>query len=142
MKDVAIRLQSHPLVELACQHAERLGCSPEKLCLALLTTTLRSGLVDGILDGDSPDEICPRHGVVACNWPLGKRQKRILAHIVSHADANGLFCGSYSAIGAATGIVDVANSLRALIRRGEIERVRMGTNANPTILRIASGGQG
>ncbi|MDI6834861.1 MAG: hypothetical protein QMD99_03985 [Rhizobiaceae bacterium] len=138
MNSVTVRLQSRVLVEAARQHAERLSCSPQKLCLAIVAIVLRSDLVGGILDGDTPDDICGR-GVNPCAWPMGTRQKRVLDHIAAGADSEGNFCGSYDEIGAATGIAskgEIATVMRKLRRRGEIEQVRKGTNGKPSIWRV------
>ncbi|MGV2188788.1 hypothetical protein ACQZ4Q_08230 [Agrobacterium vitis] len=78
MKNLVVSFQDRKVMTFLDAQAARFNCSPRHVVLALTKAIAKSDLVDAVLDGETPQELCPNARLTRHNQPLGLRQKKVL----------------------------------------------------------------
>ncbi|NTI92259.1 hypothetical protein G6L78_01305 [Agrobacterium rhizogenes] len=135
MKNVLnIRLQNKGLISRMQQEADRLGCDPRQLAVAVLMITFKDGMVDGILDGDDPRAFAPHYAQAKPRLLRGVRQTQFLEWLRDKLGGADSVAFSYVAAAKELGwsVPDTGRVARTLRARGEIIMTRSGKRNHPS----------
>jgi hypothetical protein len=123
-RTLSFRLRGVDLLPVIHAEARRLGCDSRQLCVALLVSTFRGKLVDGVLDGDDPRAFARHYDMDRPPSDRTINQETMFTWLSPRikATASGMFAASYLDVAIA---LDWHSSLvhrvaRQLERRGDI----------------------
>jgi hypothetical protein len=129
-----LRLQSKALIHKLEEDAVRFECDPRQLAVALLSIVVKTGLIDSVLDGDSPKLFAPHYSTKKPRGVRGGRQTIFLEWVKDRLAGERETAFSYGLASRELGWTeaDIGRVARSLMRRGEIVCTRSGKRNHPS----------